>query len=156
MNELNLGGRPYKLNKLVVAAIELGGFSLMTINETCIHANISYRSYLNYRRQAKEAMNEDGYIEDDLLREFFTAHEQGMIKRKDMLMAVCLDDAKSNPDMALKILERKFTDFSNKIKQEVEVKAEPVVYDFDGMPFEEVEKLVLNGWKLDEEEKENE
>jgi len=152
MYELNEGGRPSKLNTVLVAAIELGGFSMLTIKDTCVACDITYQTYLNYRKQAKEAMNEEGEIQDKLLNDFFIAHEKGKIKRKAVLIKVCLDSAMSDPDMALKLLERKFPDFSNRIKQEIEVHKQEIAYNFDDLPFEDIEAIVLKAWKQEEEE----
>ena len=122
MYELDVGGRPTKLTPALVEFIELGGFNMLTLVETCVMAKRNYTTYRNWMIKAKATFEEHGEIEDRTLREFYTAYDRGMMRRKELLINLVLEGALTDPDLALKLLERKYPDFSNKQKQLIETK----------------------------------
>lgn len=120
MYELDVGGRPSKLTPVLVKFIELGGFNMLTLAETCVMAKIDYTTYRRWMIKAKATFEEHGEIEDKTLRDFYTAYDRGGMRRKELLINIVLQGAIDDPDLALKILERKYPDFSNKQKQLIE------------------------------------
>ena len=143
-----------KLTLELVAHIKLCGFMFKSIEESCRYCGITSNTYRNWMKDAEADLDENGEIQDEILRQFYDAHERGRQERIDEIAVNVLNSSKLDADLGLKVLERQSKQWSNKVEQKISMNSDSTIkHEFSGLTLEEKKEAIEAILKKEAEQK---